>query len=98
MPGDITSQPLARAVLRHLADNRSGDDALGSLARSVLSGETALQTAAANPWHGRGLTTAFAGAQDERNRMGPDQAASYERQAERLRDDAAGAGCAEDDR
>lgn len=38
MPGDVTPQPLARAVLRQLADDWSGDDALGSLARTVQAG------------------------------------------------------------
>ncbi|MGX6606226.1 hypothetical protein ACWKSP_29495 [Micromonosporaceae bacterium Da 78-11] len=85
MPGDISEQPLARAVLRHLAETRGKDDAMGSVARTVLSGEADLRTAAANPWHAQGLATAFAAAQDERERMKPEQRTAYERQAERLR-------------
>ena len=85
MNGDIAEDRLARAVLRHMAGTRGKDDPVGSLARTVLSGEARLQTAAANPWHGQALAAAFEKAQDERSRMSPEQRAAYEREAERLR-------------
>jgi hypothetical protein len=85
MNGDIAEQPLARAVLRHLAQNRGKDDPIGSLARTVLNGEANLQTAASNPWHGQGLATSLQKAIDEQNRMNPEQRAEYERAATRLR-------------
>jgi hypothetical protein len=68
-----------------MAATRSKDDPMGSLARTVLSGEAALRTAAANPWHSDGLATSLANAQAERDRMTPDQRLAYERDAERLR-------------
>jgi hypothetical protein len=85
MNGDIAEDPLARALLRHLATTRGKDDPMGSLARTVLSGEATLRTAATNPWHSDGLTTSLAAAQAERARMSPEQRLAYERDADRLR-------------
>lgn len=85
MNGDIAEQPLARAVLRHLAETRGKDDPMGSLARTVLTGEASLRTAASNPWHGQGLATAMQKAINEQNHMTPEQRAEYERVAQRLR-------------
>ncbi|MEU7907962.1 hypothetical protein [Actinoplanes sp. NPDC049118] len=85
MNGDIAEDPLARAVLRHMAAARGKDDPMGSLARTVLNGEATLQAAARDSWHGKGLATAFQGAQDELNRMSSERRATYERDAARLR-------------
>jgi hypothetical protein len=84
MSGEIVEQPLARAVLRHLAATRGKDDPMGSLARTVLTGEASLRTAAGDPWHGQGLATAMQQAIDEQNRMSPQQRAEYQR-AQQLR-------------
>lgn len=89
MNGDIAEQPLARVVLRHLAETRSKNDPMGSLARTGLTGEATLRTAAANPWHAQGLATSMQKAIDEQNRMSPEQRAEYERTATHLRTAAA---------
>jgi len=89
MNGDIAEQPQARAVLRYLARTRGEDDPMGSLARTVLSGQASLRTAAADPWHAEGLATAGQAARDEQSRMTPQERAQYERQGERLRSRAA---------
>ena len=57
------------SVLRHLAETRSKEDPLGSLARTVLTGEASLRTAAGNPWHGQGLGIAMQNAIDEQNHI-----------------------------
>lgn len=99
MNGDLTEQPMARAVLRHLAATRGRDDPMGSLARTVLSGEASLRTAASDPWHGQGLASAMQKAVEEQNSMSPEQRAEYERAAQRLRSgDAEDNGTAEDSR
>lgn len=85
MTGDIAEQPLARAVLRHLAATRGKDDPMGSLARTVLTGEASLRTAANNPWHAQGLAAAMQKAIDEQTRMTPEQRTEYERAGQRLR-------------
>jgi hypothetical protein len=85
MNGDIAEDPVARALLRHMAGTRGKDDPIGSLARTVLTGEATLRTAAALPWHSDGLATSLAAATEERNRMSPEQRLAYERDAERLR-------------
>ncbi|MBL7253374.1 hypothetical protein [Paractinoplanes lichenicola] len=84
MSGNLENDPLARAVLRHLADSRGKDDAMGSFARTVLSGEATLREAAANPWHAQGLANGFAAAQRQRDEMTPEQRSAYEEQARRL--------------
>ncbi|XVV15260.1 hypothetical protein ACQP2X_13215 [Actinoplanes sp. CA-131856] len=81
MSGGIADEPLARAVLRHLADTRGKDDAMGSLARTVLSGEAGLREAANNPWHAQGLAAAFAKSQRD---LTAEDRARYEREARRL--------------
>ncbi|GGQ87381.1 hypothetical protein [Couchioplanes azureus] len=89
MTGDITHDPLARSVLRHLAATRGKDDALGSLARTVLSGEASLRAAADNSWHSEALAAAAQAAQDEQSRMSPEQRADIEQAAHRLRRESA---------
>jgi hypothetical protein len=84
MNGDIAEDPLARSVLRHLAKTRGKDDPLGSFARTVINGEATLRTAANNSWHSHGLAAAAQSAQDEQNRMTPEERAGYERAARRL--------------
>jgi hypothetical protein len=84
MRTEIADQPLAGAVLRHLAATRGPDDPLGSLARAVVSGEVGLREAAAYSWHGEGLLTAFQAAMDERARMPAEQRDAYDRAAQRL--------------
>jgi hypothetical protein len=56
---DISEEPPARALLEHLATTRDDDDPLGSLARSVLSGEASLREAASYSWHQHGLLDAL---------------------------------------
>lgn len=84
MRSEITDQPLAGALLRHLAATRGRDDPLGSLAHAVVSGEAGLRHAAAHSWHSEGLLVAFQAALDERARMPAEQRAGYDRAAERL--------------
>lgn len=84
MNGDIAEDPLARAILRHMAATRGKDDPIGSLARTVLNGETTLQAAALDTWHSQGLATAFQKAQEEQEHLSPEQRAAYERDAARL--------------
>jgi hypothetical protein len=72
-------------LLRHLATTRGADDALGSFARTVISGEAPLRAAADFPWHSDALATAAANAQREQDEMTPEQRAEYERIAERMR-------------
>ncbi|MFC8850699.1 MULTISPECIES: hypothetical protein [unclassified Micromonospora] len=90
MTDEIHREPLARAVLTTLARSRSGDDPLGSLARTVLSGEADLRTAVGYSWHGRALGDAFTASLNERNALTRDERAEWERQAQQLR--GAGAG------
>ncbi|HET6262467.1 MAG TPA: hypothetical protein VFG99_09550, partial [Chloroflexia bacterium] len=85
MNREIAEEPLARALLRHLAVTRSKGDPLGSLARTVVSGDSTLRAAADDPWHREGLSTSLAAAQAERSRMTTEQRAEYERDAKRLR-------------
>ncbi|MEU4383206.1 hypothetical protein [Micromonospora echinofusca] len=86
MTEEIHRQPLARAVLTTLARIRSGDDPLGSLARTVLNGEADLRTAAAFSWHGRALDDAFTASLREREAASREERAEWERQAQQLRD------------
>ncbi|MEV4629343.1 hypothetical protein AB0J90_24085 [Micromonospora sp. NPDC049523] len=86
MTEDITQQPLARAVLARLARTRSGDDPLGSLARTVLAGDADLRTAVTHSWHGGALGEAFTEALNRRNELTPTERAQVERQAQQLRD------------
>lgn len=87
MDDDITRQPLAQALLRHLAATRGRNDALGSFARTVISGEASLRAAADFPWHSEALAAAATTAQDEQHRMPAEQRGRYERDAENLRSD-----------
>jgi len=84
MGDESTGRPLAAAVLRHLAATRGPDDPLGSLARTVISGEAGLREAAAYSWHSEGLLTALEAALRERGRMTGEQLAAYERAADGL--------------
>jgi hypothetical protein len=76
-----TDDPLARGLLQHLATMRGPGDPLGSLSRSVLSGQADLRQAVTWSWHREGLMSAFAAAQRERERMSPSERAAYDRQA-----------------
>ncbi|MEU3454063.1 hypothetical protein ABZ671_10715 [Micromonospora sp. NPDC006766] len=86
MTDDITREPLARALLASLARSRGANDPLGSLARTVLSGDKNLRTAASVSWHGIALQASFAEAMARRDALSPEQRAEYERQAQQLRD------------
>ena len=86
MTDEMTRQPLARAVLTTLARTRGGDDPLGSLARTVLSGEVDLHEAAQFSWHGQGLDDAFTASLAQRDALTPAERAEWERQAQQLRD------------
>ncbi|MBB2943269.1 hypothetical protein FB565_002982 [Actinoplanes lutulentus] len=79
------NEPLAQAVMRHLADTRGKDDPLGSLARSVLSGESTLRGAVRSSWYGEGLATAAADGLRAQDSFSFDQRAAVERDAARLR-------------
>ena len=93
----MTTDPLALAVLRHLAASRGLDDPLGSLARRVLAAPSAgapsagpssagaLREAVAWSWHGEAVAAAFEAALRERDRMPASERAAYERQAAGLR-------------
>ena len=86
MTDEITRQPLARAVLATLARTRGGDDPLGSLARTVLSGEATLRAAAQFSWHGLALDDAFTASLAQRDALTAAERAEWERQAHQLRD------------
>jgi hypothetical protein len=75
---------LALGVLRHLAATRGPDDALGSLARGVLSGQSSLREAVTWSWHGEAMAEAFAAAQRDRDRMSAAERAGYDEQAASL--------------
>ena len=79
-----TDEPLANGLLRHLATTRGPGDPLGSLARSVLSGQADLRQAATWSWHGEGLASSFAAALRERDRMPAEERDAYDRQAAAL--------------
>ena len=78
--------PLARALLRHLATTRGAADPLGSLSRTVLSGRAGLREAVTWSWHGEALMSAYAAALRERERMPAAERAAYDRQASRIAD------------
>jgi hypothetical protein len=80
-----TDDPLAMGLLNHLATTRSAADPLGSLARTVLSGESDLRRAVTCSWHGEAMMSAFAEAMRERDRMSPAERAAYDEQAASLR-------------
>ena len=86
MTDEIHHQPLARAVLATLARSRSGNDPLGSLARTVLRGEADLRTAIEFSWHGRALDDAFTASLAERDAVPREERADWERQAQQLRE------------
>ncbi|WBB91448.1 hypothetical protein [Verrucosispora sp. WMMC514] len=86
MNDDITQEPLARAVLAKLARTRGPDDPLGSLARTVLSGDADLRTAASISWYGTALHASFEEAMARRDTMSPQERAEHDRQARLLRD------------
>ncbi|MGC4750582.1 hypothetical protein ACLQ28_33710 [Micromonospora sp. DT201] len=86
MIDEIHRQPLARAVLTTLAKSRAGNDPLGSLARTVLSGEADLRTAATFSWHGQALDDAFTASLNERDALTRDERIEWERQAQQLRE------------
>jgi hypothetical protein len=88
MNGDIAEEPLARAVLRHLATTRGANDPLGSFARTVVNGEATLRGAANFSLHSQALAAAADEAQREQRRMTPEQRAAFQREADRLRDSA----------
>ncbi|WP_328383680.1 hypothetical protein OHQ88_14195 [Micromonospora zamorensis] len=86
MTDEIHRQPLARAVLTTLAKSRAGNDPLGSLARTVLSGEADLRAAAMFSWHGQALDDAFTASLNERDALTRDERIEWERQAQQLRE------------
>ncbi|MFE9960506.1 hypothetical protein [Micromonospora sp. NPDC005299] len=86
MTDDIARDPLARALLTTLARSRGTNDPLGSLARTVLTGDLDLRTAAAVSWHSDALQASFTEAMTRRDALSPDQRAEYERHARQLRD------------
>ncbi|MEU1590552.1 hypothetical protein [Micromonospora sp. NPDC005710] len=86
MTDEIHRQPLARAILTTLAKSRAGNDPLGSLARTVLSGEADLRTAATFSWHGQALDDAFTASLNERDALTRDERIEWERQAQQLRE------------
>jgi hypothetical protein len=77
--------PLAHALLAHLAATRGPADPLGSLARTVLSGRADLRRAVTWSWHGEALMSAFAAAQRERDRMSLSDRAAHDQQAAAIR-------------
>jgi hypothetical protein len=81
-----TDDPLAQGLLNHLATTRGPADPLGSLSRTVLSGQADLRQAVTFSWHGEALMSAYAAALRERERMSPSERAAYDRQALMIRD------------
>jgi chromosome condensin MukBEF MukE localization factor len=85
MDRDVEREPLARAVLRHLASTRDKDDPLASFARTVLDGEASLRDAAAFSWHSSALAEAAENGFDELNRLSPQQRGEFQQEAVRYR-------------
>lgn len=81
---DITSQPLAQALLRKLAATRGADDPLGSLARTVVEGRASLREAAAHSWHREALVAGFASALDRQRAMSAVEREEIRRTAQHL--------------
>jgi hypothetical protein len=71
--------PLASALLRHLAATRGPDDGVGSVARTVLSGQANLREAVTWSWHSEALARAYTEALRERDRMTAEERAAYDR-------------------
>ncbi|WP_436530079.1 hypothetical protein [Actinoplanes sp. HUAS TT8] len=87
MSSSTLHQPLAQALLHHLADSRPGkDDPVGSFARTVLNGEASLRAAASFSWHGNGLAEAASKAEEERRGLPSDERRSFESDALRIRE------------
>lgn len=85
-PNDITQQPLARALLRHLATTRDKDDPIGSLARAVVNGEADLKTSAAHSCHRDALGPAFTHALEAQRALSPHERDAIGRSVQRLHD------------
>jgi hypothetical protein len=85
LPGDMSQDPLARAVLRKLAETYPKEQPLASFARTVLSGEASLWEAARHPWHDQALGRAFADATAARRDLSEAERSAIEKAADRLR-------------
>ncbi|GAA0478333.1 hypothetical protein Aca07nite_78620 [Actinoplanes capillaceus] len=84
MSGAITDDRAARALLRHLADHRGKDDAVGELARALLSGEAVPRDLLRNSWFGEGLAEAAERGRTELSRMSREDLATIDDGAARL--------------
>lgn len=81
MESDIQHNPLARAVLRHLADTHRKDSPLGSFAQTVLNGEASLQASAQFSWHSDGIAEAFERGVRDLEKLSPEERNRIEQEA-----------------
>lgn len=84
MENSITSDPIIRALLKHLAEERGKNDPVGELSRELLREEFSVADLLRSSWYGAGLATAVEAGQDELSRMTPDQRGKLEEGAVRL--------------
>ncbi|GLY05002.1 hypothetical protein [Actinoplanes sp. NBRC 101535] len=85
MSGRVFRDPLAQAVLRHVAEAKGKDDPFGSLADAILKGEATLHDVGHSTWYGEGLVKAIDTALEAQAALPAEQRAMIERDAERLR-------------
>ncbi|WP_430784346.1 hypothetical protein [Actinoplanes sp. G11-F43] len=91
MSRSIIDDPVARALIEHLAARRGNGDPVGELTRALLDGEPGRELVR-NSWLGEGLAEAVANGRSELCRMSPEQRADIERDAARLGRDRARVG------
>ncbi|GGN95937.1 hypothetical protein GCM10010112_86730 [Actinoplanes lobatus] len=84
MSNEFTDDPIAKALLKHLATERGRDDPVGELARELLESGVPLRDLLRNPWYGEGLAAAAEAGQAELSRMAPEQLKALEDAATRL--------------
>jgi hypothetical protein len=82
----ITGDPMVKALLKHLADERGENDPVGELSREILKGETSPVDLLRSTWYGEGLASAVEAGQAQLNQMPAEQRAKLEEAAARLRE------------
>ncbi|GAA1656936.1 hypothetical protein [Actinoplanes couchii] len=85
MNDNVFDDPVVKALLKHLAEERSRNDALGELSRELLTGRARPMDLLRSGWYGEGLAAAAMPGQTELTRMAPDQQAELLDVATRLR-------------
>jgi hypothetical protein len=81
---DPSGEPVGQAVLAQLAEVHPEDSPIGSLARTVLSGQMTLRQAASHRWHGEAIAYAAEQAVRTRGSLTDEQRAEIRRAVDRL--------------